>query len=299
MTSKTVMPGGRDVDTAAIDRLPGVIFQLHHSHDGRLHFPYLAGGGTRLIGIAPERLALDARPALERLSADDYPRLMAALERSMRWLTPLSTRFRLPLKGHGVRWIALRAQPTPTEEGVLWHGMMMDISEQVTEEARLRRLSDTDDLTGVANRRRLMARLEEAVSLSNRHATPLSLMILDIDHFKAINDTHGHLQGDEVLREVAHLCRETLREEDLVARMGGEEFALLLPLTPRHRALTLGERLCRVIEGYDFDVESRITVSIGVAEHRIGESHLQLIERADRQLYAAKGDGRNQAMADA
>ncbi|MDY7115843.1 sensor domain-containing diguanylate cyclase [Halomonas sp. SSL-5] len=299
MTSTTVMPGGRDVDTMAIDRLPGVVFQLHRRHDGRLHFPYLAGGGVRLIGIAPERLARDARPAMERLADDDYPRLMAALERSMHWLTPLSTRFRLPLKGRGVRWVALRAQPTPTDEGVLWHGMMMDITEQVTEEARLRRLSDTDDLTGVANRRRLMARLEEAVSLSNRHATPLSLLILDIDHFKAINDTHGHLQGDEVLRAVAHLCRATLREEDLVARMGGEEFALLLPLTPRHRALSLAERLCRIIEGHDFDVDSRITVSIGVAEHRIGGSHLQLIERADRQLYAAKGEGRNQAMADA
>ena len=299
MTSTTVMPGGRELDTAPVDRLPGVIFQLHHSHAGEMHFPYLAGAGVRLIGIAPEHLALDARPALDRLSDEDYPRLMVALERSMRWQTPLSTRFRLPLKGRGTRWVALRAQPTPTSDGVLWHGMLMDITEQVSEEARLRRLSDTDDLTGVANRRRLMARLEEAVSLSNRHATPLSLMILDIDHFKGINDTHGHLQGDEVLRQVAHLCRETLREEDLVARMGGEEFALLLPLTPGHRALTLAERLCGVIAAHDFDVENGITVSIGVAEHRIGEGHRQLIERADRQLYAAKGDGRNQAMADA
>jgi len=169
---------------------------------------------------------------------------------------------------------------------------MMDISEQVAEEARLRRLSDTDDLTGVANRRRLMVRLEEAVSLSNRHATPLALLILDIDHFKRINDTHGHLQGDEVLRDVAQLCRETLREEDLVARMGGEEFALLLPLTPRQRALTLARRLCQRIEGHDFGVDAAITVSIGIAEHRVGEDHLQLIERADRQLYAAKDEGR-------
>ena len=157
MTSTTVMPGGRDADATAIDRLPGVVFQLHRSHDGRLHFPFLAGGGVRLIGIAPERLAEDARPALDRLVEEDYPRLMAALERSMRWKTPVSTRFRLPLKGRGVRWIALRAQPTPADDGVLWHGMLMDISEQVAEEARLRRLSDTDDLTGVANRRRLMA----------------------------------------------------------------------------------------------------------------------------------------------
>ncbi|WP_249322284.1 sensor domain-containing diguanylate cyclase [Halomonas sp. PGE1] len=299
MTSTTVMPGGREADAAAIDRLPGVIFQLHRHHDGRLHFPYLAGGGVRLIGIAPERLAEDARPALDRLVEEDYPRLMAALERSVRGQTPVSTRFRLPLKGRGVRWVALRAQPTPADDGVLWHGMLMDISEQVAEEARLRRLSDTDDLTGVANRRHLMARLEEAVSLSNRHATPLSLMILDIDHFKVINDTHGHLQGDEVLREVARLCQAMLREEDLVARMGGEEFALLLPLTSKRRALTLAQRLCGSIAGHDFGVEHPITASIGIAEHRIGEGARQLIARADHRLYAAKNDGRNRALADA
>ena len=159
MTSMAVMPDGRMFDTALIERLPGVIFQLHRSHAGQLHFPYLAGAGVRLIGIAPERLTLDARPALERLSDDDYPRLMTALERSMRWQTPLNTRFRLRLKQRGLRWIALHARPTPSEDGVLWHGMMMDISEQVTEEARLRRLSDTDDLTGLAYRRRLMARI--------------------------------------------------------------------------------------------------------------------------------------------
>ncbi len=299
MTSTTVMPCGRDADATAIERLPGVVFQLHRSHDGRLRFPFLAGGGVRLIGIAPERLAEDAHPALDRLVEEDYPRLMAALERSMRWKTPVSTRFRLPLKGRGVRWIALRAQPTPADDGVLWHGMLMDISEQVAEEARLRRLSDTDDLTGVANRRRLMGRLEEAVSLSNRHATPLSLMILDIDHFKGINDTHGHLQGDEVLREVARLCQAMLREEDLVARMGGEEFALLLPLTSKRRALTLAQRLCGAIAGHDFGVERPITVSIGIAEHRIGEGARQLIARADHRLYAAKDDGRNRALADA
>ncbi|MDT0500155.1 MULTISPECIES: sensor domain-containing diguanylate cyclase [unclassified Halomonas] len=298
MTSTAVMPDGRVFDTALIEQLPGVIFQLHRSHAGKLHFPYLAGAGIRLIGIAPERLTLDARPALERLSDDDYPRLMTALERSMRWQSPLNTRFRLRLKQRGLRWIALHARPTPSEDGVLWHGMMMDISEQVAEEARLRRLSDTDDLTGLANRRRLMTRLDEAVSLSNRHATPLSLMILDIDHFKSVNDTYGHLQGDEVLRRVARLCHDSLREEDLVARLGGEEFALLLPLTPRHQALALAERLCRIIAKHDFDLAHPVTVSIGVAEHRVGADRRQLLERADRQLYVAKDKGRNQAMAE-
>lgn len=298
MTPTTVMPDEKASVTTLVDRLPGVIFQLHCNQAGALHFPYLAGAGTRLIDIPLDSLAIDARPALDRLSDEDYPRFMRALERSMHWQETLNIRFQLRLKDRMVRWIALRAQPYPSPDGTLWHGMMMDVSEQVSEEARLRRLSDTDDLTGLANRRRLMARLEEAVSLCNRHATPLSLMILDIDHFKAINDTYGHLKGDEVLRELARLCRDSLREEDLIARLGGEEFALLLPLTSQHRALTLAERLCHIIKQHDFGLADPITVSIGVAEHRIGTDHNHLIERADRQLYAAKGGGRNQALTD-
>ncbi|WP_254277331.1 sensor domain-containing diguanylate cyclase [Halomonas sp. 3H] len=302
MTSRHVMPGGgmaaAGIPGELADRLPGVIFQLHRRHDGHLHFPYLAGSGLRLIGISPERLAEDARPALERLDDADFPRLMAAIERSVNGMTPIATKFRLRVKGHGVSWIAMRAQPGPVATGVLWHGMLLDVSEQVAEEARLRRLSDTDDLTGSANRRKLMDRLDEEISLSNRHGTPLSLMMLDIDHFKRINDTHGHLQGDEVLKSLAEICRQALREEDLVARLGGEEFALLLPLTPQSRCHGLAERLRRRIAQHDFGLEGTpVTVSIGIAEHRIGDSRDALIARADHHLYAAKRGGRNRVVA--
>ena len=296
------MPGGGNTDIAAIaeltEQLPGVIFQFQRAPDGRMHFPYLAGSGTRLTGIDRRRLAEDARPALERLDDTDYPRLMAAIERSARWLTPITTKFRLRLVGGRHSWIAVRAQPRRVDDAVLWHGMMLDISEQVAEEARLRRLSDTDDLTGLANRRKLIDRLDEELSLSNRHATPLSLMILDLDHFKSINDTWGHLKGDQVLRTLAKLCCETLREEDLVARLGGEEFALLLPLTSIGRCRALAQRLCERIAAHDFGLgPGGVTVSIGIAEHRIGETRDALIARADQSLYAAKHGGRNRVMA--
>jgi len=299
MTSTTVMPGGGSpmADSGMTERLPGVIFRLHRARDGRLHFPYLAGSGLRLIGASVEQLARDARPALEHLGEEEYPRLMTAIERSVSDMTPIATKFRLPVKGRGVRWIALRAQPSAEQDGTLWHGMMIDITEQVAEEARLRRLSDTDDLTGCANRRRLMHRLDEEISRSNRHATPLSLMILDIDHFKQINDGWGHLQGDRVLRALAALCRDSLREEDLVARLGGEEFALLLPLTPGSRGQRLAERLVERIAAHDFGLPGRaVTVSIGIAEYRIGEDRDSLLNRADHRLYAAKHAGRNRVV---
>ncbi|RTR05413.1 sensor domain-containing diguanylate cyclase [Halomonas nitroreducens] len=279
------------------DQLPGLIFQLHRSEDGHLHFPYLIGSGTRFLDLDPEALAGDARPALERIHDEDYPRLMAAIERSVRWCTPIATKFRLIIQGGQCRWIAVRAQPKRIESGVLWHGMMLDISEQVAEEERLRALSDTDALTGLANRRKLLQRLDEEISLSNRHATPLSLMMLDLDHFKAINDTWGHLQGDEVLASLAEHCQALLREEDLLARLGGEEFALLLPLTPRAHAERLAERLRQHIAAQDYGMgDGCVTVSIGIAEHRVGDTRDILMKRADDSLYQAKHQGRNRVV---
>ncbi|WP_373190417.1 GGDEF domain-containing protein [Halomonas sp.] len=301
MPSNDVMPGGERPQPEWIrdltEQLPGVIFQLHRAPDGRMHFPYLAGSGTQLLGIDRHDLMQNALPVLERLDETDYPRLMAAIERSARWQRPITTKFRLKMAAGRQSWIALRAQPCRVETGILWHGVMIDISEQVVEEQRLRRLSDTDDLTGLANRRKLMQRLDEEISLSNRHALPLSLMMLDLDHFKSINDTWGHLKGDHVLERVAAHCRDMLREEDLAARLGGEEFALLLPLTAETHCQQLAERLRERIANHDFGIgPGEITVSIGIAEHRIGDTRETLIQRADDSLYAAKRRGRNQVM---
>lgn len=301
MSPTDVMPDTRCPDSHTLmllaERLPGLLFQLHRSEDGHLHFPYLVGSGTRLLDVAPEQLAEDASPALQRLDETDYPRMMASIERSVRWQTPIMGKFRLTTQDGQSRWIAVRAQPEQVESGVLWHGMMLDISEQVAEEDRLRQLSDTDPLTGLANRRKLLKRLDEEISLSNRHAIPLSLMMLDLDHFKHINDTWGHLQGDDVLASLARHARDLLREEDLMARLGGEEFALVLPLTPRGHAERLAERLRRHIADHDFGIgPGNVTASIGIAEHRVGDARDVLLERADENLYAAKRGGRNQVI---
>lgn len=276
------------------ERIPGMIFQFHRSASGRMRFPYLAGSVALIRGVERRLLADDAHHAFDRVDPEDFPRLMAAIERSAKIQTPLATQFRLRQPDGEVHWIAARAQPEPLGDGTLWHGLMLDITEQIAYQAHLRELSDTDELTGLANRRKLMSRLDEEISLSNRHGTPLSLMLIDLDHFKRINDTWGHLQGDQVLTELAGLCVDTLREEDLVARLGGEEFAIMLPLTPLSRCQPLAERLRQCIAAHDFGITpGRVSVSIGIAEHRVGESRDVLIERADRGLYAAKHRGRN------
>ncbi|MBA2779488.1 GGDEF domain-containing protein [Billgrantia kenyensis] len=301
MTEENAMTGGGLDEPVGLHafaaRLPGVIFQFHRDHNGHMHFPYLAGSGTGLPGIDRDRLSQDARHMLERLNAEDYPRVMAAIERSARWRVPIATKFRLRLPSRRSRWVALRAQPEDAKTGVLWHGLMIDITEQMAEETRLRRLSDTDDLTGLANRRRLISRLDEEIARSTRHGTPLSLMLIDLDHFKQVNDTWGHLQGDQVLTEFASLSDRLLREEDIIGRLGGEEFAVVLPLTPLVASRPLAERLRAAIAEHDFGLSpGQLTASIGLAEYRLGEPRDTLIDRADQSLYAAKRQGRNRVV---
>ncbi len=166
-----------------------------------------------------------------------------------------------------------------------------------------------DPLTGVYNRRYLDRRLNEEVSRARRHGLPLTVLMLDIDHFKRINDDHGHQAGDQVLAQFADLTKRQLREPDLVARYGGEEFLVIAPQTTRHDALNLAERLRARIESNTFTVtnmaaqgerlEIRVTCSIGVAglSDEIVRADM-LVHCADKNMYHAKHAGRNRVNAD-
>lgn len=172
---------------------------------------------------------------------------------------------------------------------------------------RLKLAGLTDGLTGVHNRRYFEARCLEEVQAAGRSKLPLVCLLLDVDHFKRINDTHGHPAGDAVLRYVARLIRAQLRGSDVVARYGGEEFVLLLPATPLPAALDTAERIRRVIAAQSMPVQTteplRITVSIGAAllpsEGKVDAATqaATLVQRADQALYAAKQGGRNQVLA--
>ena len=279
-------------------RIPGLVFQLRRDACGQLRFPLLAGEELMLQGADRQTLAQSAEPVLERIARSDHIKLMSALEQSALALSILAIQLRILRPDGATRWVTVRARPERTSDGgTLWHGVLIDVSEQVVQQRRLRKLSDTDELTGLANRRRLMQRLREEMSSASRHARPLSLLLLDLDHFKRINDTWGHLKGDQVLKQLAELCCNALRGEDLVARLGGEELAILLPCTPIAAALRLAERLREAIAGHDFGItQGRVTASLGVAEYRDNDSIDAFIERADRGLYAAKRAGRNRVL---
>jgi diguanylate cyclase (GGDEF)-like protein len=155
----------------------------------------------------------------------------------------------------------------------------------------------TDELTGLTNRRHFFEVSEQLVSVARRYGSPLSVLLFDIDHFKKINDTHGHHAGDEVLQAVARLLRESMRQADVIARYGGEEFIATLPNTRAEEAFAAAEHLRKTIAGRrqaQQGVVIRVTISVGIAALRPpGESLARLIQRADEALYAAKSAGRD------
>jgi diguanylate cyclase (GGDEF)-like protein len=185
----------------------------------------------------------------------------------------------------------------------------MDVTEQVRREEALRRareqaveqaaeaqrLAKTDPLTALANRRATLGWLESMMSCSLEIDEPLAVLMFDIDHFKRINDTYGHHTGDEVLVRVAEIAREHIRAEDLVGRIGGEEFVCILSGVGRREAGALAERLCRAIAAGTERAECpAATISIGLAHLRKGDTVETLMRRADAALYEAKENGRNQ-----
>lgn len=162
------------------------------------------------------------------------------------------------------------------------------------------RMTITDGLTNLANRKQLDSLLQDEVPRAARHGRNLSLLMLDIDHFKAINDTHGHLIGDAVLRGLATVLRKRLRPHDTIGRYGGEEFCAVLPETDLPGAAKIAEELRQQVMAQPFAVEGRevrITVSIGVATLVQGMQADQLYKSADEMLYRAKRDGRNRVSA--
>lgn len=163
-----------------------------------------------------------------------------------------------------------------------------------------------DALTNLNNRRQFEIRLGQEIASAKRQNTPLCAMMTDIDFFKKVNDTYGHASGDSVLRGVASIIKEQLRESDIPSRYGGEEFAVLLPYTKIEEAAVVGERLRKAVEDADISINTdeknpkqiKVTVSIGLAEFRHEESGEELFERADRALYESKKNGRNRVCID-
>jgi len=181
-----------------------------------------------------------------------------------------------------IRW-KLREQQTDLEEAAITDRLKTE----------LEHVALTDKLTGLANRRKLEDVSRDLLARKRRSKDVFSVIILDIDKFKSVNDTHGHQVGDEVLKSVAHVLKSELRDVDFVGRWGGEEFIVLCPTTSLMGAANVAEKLRAAMEMHDFPVVKRKTASFGVAEVAGDETLDQAVTRADAALYRAKENGRN------
>jgi len=171
-------------------------------------------------------------------------------------------------------------------------------AQMATLNAELKKLANTDTLTGLANRRHVFERLNELWSLAERHGQPVACIMLDVDHFKRVNDTHGHATGDEVLKVVARIIAKQVRRYDVCGRFGGEEFIIICPQTTREGAGILGERVRQAVEAQPVSVNGAsvaVRISAGVAARRPESATPDgMIAEADAMLYQAKQNGRNQ-----
>ncbi len=198
------------------------------------------------------------------------------------------------------RWLECHAVPMRDRNDRITGSLcvMRDITDRKKAEQELQHLAQTDSLTGLANRRHFMALAEQELEHCSRYGSALAVLMADIDRFKKINDTHGHKCGDAVIRRMAELCRKTLRSADVVGRLGGEEFSVLLPETDLRQAAEVAELLRQRIGQAEVHTDSgeaiRFTVSIGVAGRTDKNADIEtLLAQADEALYAAKNSGRN------
>lgn len=232
-------------------------------------------------------------------AADEAGQFGEALER---WSSNYATGKLAPSLSHGVGDLLHHSKEM--QQTVMALNSRLEESRREVEELRkevhrAREEAMIDGLTGLANRRGFDIALSSHFAQSDANTTSLCLLIADIDHFKNINDTYGHLFGDKVICSIAAVLRNSVKGNDLAARYGGEEFVVILPDTPIQGALVLAEKIRKVVESCHIrrtgsnEIVASVTISLGVASRRPDESDQQLIARADEALYKSKLNGRN------
>ncbi|EJN19939.1 PAS domain S-box/diguanylate cyclase (GGDEF) domain-containing protein [Pseudomonas sp. GM79] len=274
--------------------VPGGIYQFKMEFDGRFSVIYASDGMRDIYELEPEVLLLNAEAVFARIHPQDTRRVRASILASADTLSPWREEYRVQLPERGLRWV--RGEATPEElpgGGVLWHGYISDISDLKRVEEELRALSVTDSLTGIHNRRYFQERLTTEMARVERGGGELSVIMLDIDHFKRINDQHGHAVGDRVLQAVCERIGGRLRRTDVFCRLGGEEFMVLCPDIDGEQAHVLAVELWQGLRSAPIDEVGIVTASFGIASWRAGEGADALLLRADSGVYAAKQAGRD------
>ena len=245
-----------------------------------------------LLGINPENL--EGRLIQEQIHEDDTDSFFETQEKLIREKILPQVDLRIRKADGEYNWVSWRILYDPVKK--LFYASGRDVQERVEMERKIRKISNTDPLTGAANRLKFEEEYKKELNRSQRYRLPLAFILCDIDHFKQINDTYGHYRGDVVLKKFVHIIHESLRDTDQLFRWGGEEFALLCPHTGLEDALTFAERIRKIVEEADFEIEQNVTLSLGVTICRENDTEETLLRRADAALYEAKRTGRNRSI---
>lgn len=317
MAPGTVLVFARDITwsrdlsqqlTRIADYLPGFVYQLSYSPDQQWRFLFVGKRVEAMFGITVEETLRDANALLGRIHPDDAERVINSSVAAGQAQKPWHCEFRMLRPDGLVLWVEAYDLSQKLADGtILWTGYVNDISEKKAletslkaSEERYRIMARFDALTGLLNRSEFMFQLEQSYERIADHGGKLALLFVDLDHFKPVNDGYGHATGDELLRHVARRLQSVLRSSDLVARIGGDEFTVVLDrVSDAREAERIAEKLINVLsEPFAFNgLSLTVTASIGVALGPVDGSSLHdLINAADQAMYRAKANGRNRVL---
>jgi len=277
--------------------LPGMAYRCLNDRPWTMKF--VSSGCLRLTGYTPEALVDNRQLSFASLiHPDDSERVWEETQRAVNQDQPFAHEYRLTTRDGEEIWVWEQGRAVDRSGELVLEGIIMDITDRKYLEHELSTLAKSDPLTGLPNRREFYSLLVDELQRASRYDRPMSLLWLDLDDFKNVNDRFGHLAGDEVLRRIAVLLRESIRSVDHVCRIGGEEFVVILPEMGLTDAIETGERLRRLVRDTRIELDGGAsvanTVSIGVAafpEH--GGTVDALSGAADHAMYDAKHTGRD------
>ncbi len=275
-----------------MNSIPGIVFQAAMTVEGRLRATYFNEAAKGFLGLSNDVNLTSPKVLASFFGRSEWAGVLRSLKVAARSMMSWEQEFQIAARGSR-KWLLGRAKTRRLPSGEIgFTGVLLDITDRKELEARLEEAALTDSLTGLKNRRHFEQALQTSAERHRRLGRSYSLMIVDIDHFKKLNDRYGHDAGDDTLRHLSDILRLRAREIDCVARWGGEEFAVLMPDTSFEFASAQANELRRLVASSASPVAG-LTISIGVGEVRKGEEPNTFFRRVDAALYRAKANGRN------